>query len=72
LDCKQRTPNVCCNGSRDFLHLRTARPVQKMHRVKIREREKYDSASAALQWNILFGKEKKRLGKKKKPGEAGL
>jgi hypothetical protein len=47
-----------------FLHVRTARPAQKMHLVKIREREKYDTLLAAQQRNYLL--------KKEKPGEAGL
>ncbi len=48
----------------NFLHVLTARPVQKMHLVKIREREKYDTPPVAQQWNNLL--------KKEKPGEAGL
>jgi hypothetical protein len=46
------------------LQVRTAQPVQKMHLVKIREREKYDTAPAAQQRNNPL--------KKEKPGEAGL
>jgi len=47
-----------------LLQVRTAQPVQKMHLVKIRAREKYDTPPARQQRNNLL--------KKKKPGEAGL
>jgi hypothetical protein len=56
--------SIAATGRAIFLHVRTARPVQKMHRVKIREREKYDTPPAAQQRNYLL--------KKEKPGEAGL
>jgi hypothetical protein len=57
--------SIAATGARKFfLHVRTAQPVQKMHRVKIREREKYDTPPAAQQRNYLL--------KKEKPGEAGL
>jgi hypothetical protein len=47
-----------------FLHVRTAKPVRKLHREKLREREKYDTAPAERQRNNVL--------KKEKPGEAGL
>ncbi|WP_157676469.1 hypothetical protein [Afipia sp. GAS231] len=64
LGCRPRALINCGNGTRFFLHVRTAQPVQKMHLVKIREREKYDTPPAAQQRNNLL--------KKEKPGEAGL
>jgi hypothetical protein len=50
------------NAHANFLHVRTAQPVQKMHLVKTREREKYDTPPAAQQRNNLL--------KKEKPGES--
>jgi hypothetical protein len=56
--------SIVATRTQIFLHVRTALPVQKMHLVKIREREKYDTPPAAQQRNNLL--------KKEKPGEAGL
>jgi hypothetical protein len=44
----------------NFLHVRTAQPVQKLHLVKLREREKYDTAPAAQQRNNALEKRKAR------------
>jgi hypothetical protein len=56
--------SIAAAARANFLHARTAQPVQKMHRVKLREREKYDTPPAAQQRNNVL--------KKEKPGEAGL